>query len=646
MSYVLSICMMVKNEELHIKRCLESLKPIIDRKDVELIIVDTGSKDNTVKIAKDYTDKLFFREWFNDFSGMRNVTISYATGEWLFLIDADETLESVDEFNCLLENIVESSTKINTFFLKAKNYTNLKDLSNYAIMTTPRLFRNDGNFRYEGVVHNQPIYSNPIDYVDIYLGHYGYITGNKKIMDEKFYRTSKLLIQELNKNPNNLYYLFQLANSYNMHGDIKKSYEVSKKTVNLLEKYSHKEQMAGFPIYSIHISNCTILEKYSELIDTSKSSIKLRDDYVDAYFALAYGYEKLGNIELAKEFSIKFLNLCEIFSSLDISKEDAIIIYRNNQATINRVKQFLASYFIKREEYSQGLDYLSNQNIDNNNLNLYLTAYFSLNDYKLIKELYGRINSIELKNRILDYIEQNIKNLDLLEKNKIRSFFIDCDEIYSLFYNFSMLSHSEYLYEKIKIANTILKKIDKKEVRLYYPEIMAYLIIYNEVNLNLFSKFESKCISFYIDYLNENYYEAYTVILKWLEIVDIKQITLKNRFTLYIIFKNIIFNFSKEYKNTGVENIISDNLHLFIKYLDIGIDCMLEIYSNDGLSIKYEYIQDNEHKFLLVMYLFKESKKNNLSSASLRYYKIAADVYPELADFLKNNLELEGSQII
>lgn len=56
----LSICMMVKNEEKNIIRCLDSIRPILQSIDSELIIVDTGSKDNTVQIARQYTNKVFF----------------------------------------------------------------------------------------------------------------------------------------------------------------------------------------------------------------------------------------------------------------------------------------------------------------------------------------------------------------------------------------------------------------------------------------------------------------------------------------------------------------------------------------------------------------------------------------------------------
>ena len=93
----LSICMMIKNESKHLDACLKAIAPILKNVTSELVIVDTGSTDNSVEIAKKYTDKLYFHEWNNDFSAMRNTSISYCSGEWVFVLDGDEVLEGCHE---------------------------------------------------------------------------------------------------------------------------------------------------------------------------------------------------------------------------------------------------------------------------------------------------------------------------------------------------------------------------------------------------------------------------------------------------------------------------------------------------------------------------------------------------------------------
>ena len=84
-----SICMIVKNEEKNLERCLRSVKQC---KNYEIIIVDTGSTDNTLKIAKNHNAKIFKYKWNNDFSAARNKAMEYARGDWVLILDADEEL--------------------------------------------------------------------------------------------------------------------------------------------------------------------------------------------------------------------------------------------------------------------------------------------------------------------------------------------------------------------------------------------------------------------------------------------------------------------------------------------------------------------------------------------------------------------------
>ena len=86
----LSVCMIVRDEEKMLPRCLKSVQSIAD----ELIVVDTGSKDNTISIAKDFGAKVFHFKWRDDFAAARNESLKYATGDWILQIDADEELLS------------------------------------------------------------------------------------------------------------------------------------------------------------------------------------------------------------------------------------------------------------------------------------------------------------------------------------------------------------------------------------------------------------------------------------------------------------------------------------------------------------------------------------------------------------------------
>ena len=94
----ISLCMIVKDEEKVLKRCLDSLTPIVD----EIIIVDTGSTDGTREIAKLYTDKIYDFEWVQDFSAARNYSFQFATMDYIYVADADEMIDEENQKRFLL----------------------------------------------------------------------------------------------------------------------------------------------------------------------------------------------------------------------------------------------------------------------------------------------------------------------------------------------------------------------------------------------------------------------------------------------------------------------------------------------------------------------------------------------------------------
>lgn len=89
----ISLCMIVKNEELVLRRCLDCIKDLMD----EIIIVDTGSTDSTKKIAYKYTDKVYDYQWKDDFAAARNYSFSKATMDYIYVADADEIIDEENQ---------------------------------------------------------------------------------------------------------------------------------------------------------------------------------------------------------------------------------------------------------------------------------------------------------------------------------------------------------------------------------------------------------------------------------------------------------------------------------------------------------------------------------------------------------------------
>lgn len=89
----ISLCMIVKNEEMHIGRCLDSVAELVE----EIIIVDTGSTDRTVEIVSKYTEKVYSYPWKDDFSDARNYSFSKASMDYCMWMDADDILEEAEK---------------------------------------------------------------------------------------------------------------------------------------------------------------------------------------------------------------------------------------------------------------------------------------------------------------------------------------------------------------------------------------------------------------------------------------------------------------------------------------------------------------------------------------------------------------------
>ena len=251
----ITAAIIAKDEEKNIGRMLASIKDVVD----EIIVVDTGSSDNTNEIAKNYGAKIFSHLWEDDFSKARNQSLSYATKQWVLIIDCDEELycENVGNLKVMLGQLPE---EIGTVTIE------LQDMRAGIIKTrmpgTLRFFRT-GEVHYEGTVHNNPIYEgDKAFYPDAYLKHYGYDLDKDGIV-KKTNRTIRLLKERLRKNNKDYSAYFYLSQSYGWIGNHKKS-------VSYAEKYlKHKSEIEDWNVFD------------------------------SVYFTLATGYMTLNNLPMA-----------------------------------------------------------------------------------------------------------------------------------------------------------------------------------------------------------------------------------------------------------------------------------------------------------------------------------------------------------
>ncbi|MGL4877029.1 tetratricopeptide repeat-containing glycosyltransferase family 2 protein [Paraclostridium dentum] len=161
----ISLCMIVKNEEDVIGRCLESIKYLVD----EIIVVDTGSTDKTKEIVSKYTNNVYDFEWIDDFSAARNYAFSKATKKYVMWMDADDIMMPNDKtkFKKLKQNLDQSvdtiMMKYNVGFDEKDNVT----LSYYR----ERLFKRENNPTWVDPIHEVVIPFGNIIHSDIAISH-------------------------------------------------------------------------------------------------------------------------------------------------------------------------------------------------------------------------------------------------------------------------------------------------------------------------------------------------------------------------------------------------------------------------------------------------------------------------------------------
>lgn len=162
----ISLCMIVKNEEKVLTRCLDTVADLVD----EIIIVDTGSDDRTREIAARYTDKIYDFVWINDFSAARNFAFSKATQEYIYSADADEVLDECNRqrFRILKETLF---TEIELVQMKYANQLSNGSVYNFDEEYRPKLFKRHREFIWEGAIH-ETIRTAPMIYdSDVVITH-------------------------------------------------------------------------------------------------------------------------------------------------------------------------------------------------------------------------------------------------------------------------------------------------------------------------------------------------------------------------------------------------------------------------------------------------------------------------------------------
>jgi glycosyltransferase involved in cell wall biosynthesis len=206
--------MIVINEEENIRKCLTKVSQFVD----EIILVDTGSTDNTKAVASEFTSKVYDFKWCNDFAAARNFSISKAQNDWILILDADEW---VSQFSCeCISKFINDKNNEKTVG-RIERINILEDENKRCKERVNRLF-NRKNFRYDGTIHEQIVSIHGTAYntaaVEIYTYHTGY-TNESITKTNKLNRNKDMLTKAIEDKPDDPYLFYQLGKTNYMMKD-------------------------------------------------------------------------------------------------------------------------------------------------------------------------------------------------------------------------------------------------------------------------------------------------------------------------------------------------------------------------------------------------------------------------------------------
>lgn len=272
----LSLCMIVKDEGKTLERCLNSVKSFIN----EIIIVDTGSKDNTVEIAKKFNAKIYKFKWIDDFSAARNFAFSKATSDYIMWLDGDDFIneDDIKKIENLLSNMDSSYDYISAEYILARNSEGKVSTS----LRRNRIVKRQSAFLWVGNVHEYlAVYGKGLE------GNFSIEHGKVKEYTDRNLQIFKTMEKNNKKfTPRDIYYY---ANELFDNGYYKESIEQYNKFIDTKEGWI--EDIKGAYLKIIRALN--LINEKDKIVDVAFESLKIDTPTAEIACSLGeYYFEK------------------------------------------------------------------------------------------------------------------------------------------------------------------------------------------------------------------------------------------------------------------------------------------------------------------------------------------------------------------
>lgn len=337
----LGLCLIAKDEEKNIANCIRSVRGIVD----EIVVVDTGSADNTVPIAESLGATVYEYPWDDNFSNARNFAVGHAQSAWLLLLDADEQVDPKG-----LDTIVSfiNTTEKDGAYFRVRNYIGSYSPQDYTLHNALRLLRNNGKYRYEGAIHEQIVCDDRKDYVNrfetlsVILNHFGYL-DDAIAEKKKRERNIPILKRELEKNPDDFFAQYYLGNEYLALNRLEQALNY------YLQSYQNaqKHHMMFAHLYLRMITSLAALGRFGKSLNLIEEALGVFPLCTDFEFVRAIIFFRTRRYTLA----IKSLNRC-----LEMGVPPAPFEFMEGCGTY-RAADMLGDIYAMLEDYEASLDW-------------------------------------------------------------------------------------------------------------------------------------------------------------------------------------------------------------------------------------------------------------------------------------------------
>ncbi len=269
--YRTALVMIVRNEQRCIQRCLSSMKPWVD----ELIVMDTGSTDDTVALARACGATVHHMAWPDDFAAARNAALDHSDADWHIVLDADEHLQHGGEALAALRqqttDFVGALEVVSAF--DAGTAAASGQASSWISRVLPR------GVRYEGVIHEQPLHALPVRRLPIAVQHDGYLPEHQQGKGD---RNRRLLQAALAAHPDDPYLLYQAGKDHEVHDrfeQAKRAYDLAYGQTSMAHPWRHDLVLR-------HLFTLKALGRTAEAIHLAEQEMAHWHHSADFYFVL------------------------------------------------------------------------------------------------------------------------------------------------------------------------------------------------------------------------------------------------------------------------------------------------------------------------------------------------------------------------